>query len=94
LSAEISGLVVEAYTQHLNSTGLPSDPEIPLSPREREVLQLLAEGHATRRIASVLHVSVKTIETHRRQIMDKLDLHSLAELTKYAIRAGLTTLEP
>lgn len=65
----------------------------PLSPREREVLQLLAEGKSTKEAASILNVSVKTVETHRRQIMEKLDLHSIAELTKYAIRAGLTQLD-
>ena len=64
-----------------------------LTPREREVLQLMAEGFATKEVAHRLHVSVKTVETHRRQIMDKLDMHSVAELTKYAIREGLTTLE-
>jgi DNA-binding NarL/FixJ family response regulator len=64
-----------------------------LSPREREVLQLLAEGKPTREIASKLQVSVKTVETHRQQIVGKLDIHSIAELTKYAIREGLTSLE-
>ena len=64
-----------------------------LTPREREVLQLMAEGYATKEVAHRLQVSVKTVETHRRQIMDKLDMHSVAELTKYAIREGLTTLE-
>jgi len=65
----------------------------PLSPREREVLQLLAEGKATKEIAGMLNVSVKTVESHRKQIMDKLDLHSIAALTKYAIREGLTQLD-
>jgi DNA-binding NarL/FixJ family response regulator len=64
-----------------------------LSTREREVLQLLAEGKSTKESAAKLHVSVKTIETHRKQIMDKLDIRSVAELTKYAIREGLTPLE-
>ena len=64
-----------------------------LSAREREVLQLYAEGHATKDIAARLHLSVKTIETHRSQIMRKLDLHSIAELTKYAIREGITGLD-
>lgn len=68
-------------------------PSSPLSGREREVLQILAEGKSTKDVADILHVSVKTIETHRKQIMDKLDLHSIAELTKYAIREGLTALE-
>lgn len=64
-----------------------------LSPREREVLQLIAEGHGTKEIAGRLSVSVKTIESHRKQVMDKLDLHSVAELTKYAIREGLTQVD-
>jgi DNA-binding NarL/FixJ family response regulator len=64
-----------------------------LSPREREVLQSIAEGKATKETARQLSVSVKTVETHRRNIMDKLDLHSVAELTKYAVREGLTSVE-
>ncbi len=64
-----------------------------LSAREREVLQLLAEGRTSKQIAAKLGVAVSTIETHRRQIMDKLSLHSVAELTKYAIREGLTSLD-
>ena len=64
-----------------------------LTEREREVLQLMAEGKNTKEIASRLQVSVKTIETFRQHIMQKLNLHSLAELTKYAIREGLTSLE-
>jgi len=61
-----------------------------LSPREREVLQLIAEGKATKEVAAMLHVSIKTAETHRRNLMDKLHVDSVAELTKYAIREGLT----
>ena len=64
-----------------------------LSPREREILQLLAEGKAMKEIASVLSVSIKTVETHRRTMMSKLGLYSVAELTKYAIREGVTSLE-
>jgi DNA-binding NarL/FixJ family response regulator len=64
-----------------------------LSPREREILQLLAEGKAMKEIASVLGVSIKTVETHRRTMMSKLSLYSVAELTKYAIREGVTSLE-
>ena len=64
-----------------------------LTEREREVLQLMAEGKNTKEIASRLQVSVKTIETFRQHIMQKLNLYSLAELTKYAIREGLTSLE-
>jgi len=63
-----------------------------LTDREREVLQLLSEGKTTKQIASLLKVSVKTIETHRQHIMDKLDIRSIAGLTKYALREGLTSL--
>jgi DNA-binding NarL/FixJ family response regulator len=66
---------------------------IPLSPREREVLRLIAEGRATKEVASDLKISIKTAETHRRQIMEKLQMFSVAELTKYAIRQGLTSIE-
>ncbi len=65
----------------------------PLTGREREVLQILAEGRSTKDAADMLKISVKTVESHRKQIMDKLDLHSIAELTKYAIREGLTPLD-
>ncbi len=64
-----------------------------LSAREREVLQMLAEGRSAKDIAGALGVSVKTVETHRKNTMDKLDIRSIAELTKYAIREGLTHLE-
>jgi DNA-binding NarL/FixJ family response regulator len=63
-----------------------------LSPREREVLQLMSEGRATKEIAASLKISVKTAETHRRSLMEKLKVDSVAELTKYAIREGLTSL--
>ena len=63
-----------------------------ISNREREVLQLVAEGRSTKEIAATLYVSIKTIETHRKQIMDKLNVHSVAGLTKYAVRAGITPL--
>jgi DNA-binding NarL/FixJ family response regulator len=62
-----------------------------LSTREREVLQLVAEGKSSKEIATTLHIAVPTVETHRRQIMEKLSLRSIAELTKYAIREGLTS---
>lgn len=64
-----------------------------LSSREREVLQLLSRGLNTKEIASELNISIKTVETHRKQIMDKLGIHSIAQLTKYAIKEGLTPLD-
>lgn len=64
-----------------------------LGARERQILQLVAEGKTSMEMASQLDIAVKTVETHRRNIMKKLDLHSVAELTKYAVREGLTSLE-
>jgi DNA-binding NarL/FixJ family response regulator len=90
LARKIAGVVVQDYVQRLASDEGASSP---LTGREREVLQLVAEGRSTKGIAAHLHVSIKTIETHRSQIMDRLDLHSVAELTKYAIRQGLTSLD-
>jgi two-component system response regulator NreC len=91
LSPSISGVVVEDYLHRLTKTNFSSS-EI-LTDREREVLQLMAEGKSTKQIALKLSISVKTVETHRRQIMNRLDIHTVAELTKYAIRKGLTGLE-
>lgn len=90
LSRQITESVVRDYI-NLNKGGSSQVFAI-LSPREREVLQLLAEGKSTKEMAEKLNVSVKTIETHRKQIMDKLNMRSIAELTKYAIREGLTSL--
>lgn len=91
LSPAISGAVVDDYLHHLSKAEELAS-EI-LTDREREVLQLMAEGKSTKQIALKLHISIKTVETHRRQIMHKLDIHTVAELTKYAVRKGLTTLE-
>jgi len=92
LSPRITGVVIEDYISRL-AKGETSHSDV-LTGREREVLQLLAEGKSTKQIAGQLHVSVKTIESNRRQIMNKLGIDSIAELTKYAIREGLTSLEP
>ncbi|OHB58053.1 MAG: DNA-binding response regulator [Planctomycetes bacterium GWF2_50_10] len=92
LSPAIAGIVVEDFVRH-SPSNVAGPVSIDLTPREREVLQLLAEGKSTKQIASHLNVSVKTVETHRRQVMEKLDIHSVAELTKYAVREGLTSLE-
>ena len=64
-----------------------------LTNRENEILQLIAEGNSTKRIAKVLFISHKTVESHRANIMEKLDIHNIPELTKYAIRAGLTSVD-
>jgi DNA-binding NarL/FixJ family response regulator len=91
LSPEITGIVVEDYKQKLEEEEAAAYKV--LTPREREVLQLLAEGKSTRQIAEALHVTVKTIEVHRKQMMDKLGLGSFAELIKFAIREGLTSVD-
>lgn len=91
LSPRITGVVVEDYVERL-STVTESQLD-KLTVREHEVLQLLAEGKSTKQIALELHVSAKTIEANRRQIMDKLGIDSIAKLTKYAIREGLTSVE-
>lgn len=91
LCRQVRQSVISDYVQQAQADG-NSVFEV-LSPREREVLQLLAEGASTKGIAAQLHVSAKTIETHRKQIMDKLEIRSIAELTKYAIREGLTPLD-
>lgn len=90
LSPGISGVIIEDYIR--NASKAESSVFSLLSDREREVLQLMSEGKTTKEIASNLNVSIKTVETHRTNIMTKLDIHSVAELTKYAIREGLTSL--
>ena len=90
LSPGIAGIVVQDYLTKLTTDRSSADTV--LTAREREVLQLIAEGNSTKEIAARLTVSVKTVETHRRQIMEKLGIFSIAELTKYAIREGLTSL--
>jgi two-component system response regulator NreC len=91
LSPSVSGMVVNGYLNRLsNPEAIGSES---LTNREREILQMIAEGRTTKQIALKLHISVKTVETHRRKIMNKLDIFTVAELTKYAIRKGLTTIE-
>ncbi|GBE02730.1 MAG TPA: response regulator transcription factor [Nitrospirae bacterium] len=90
LSPGIACIVVETLlSQQSSSDSLVFSL---LTDREREVLQLLSEGNSTKQIALHLYVSVKTVESHRKNIMNKLDIHTVAELTKYAIREGLTSL--
>jgi two-component system response regulator NreC len=90
LSPEIAGVVLEDYKSPAPDTSAFAV----LTLREREVLQLLAEGKSPREIADALHLGLKSVEAYRRQLMDKLGFKSFADLIKYAIREGLTTLEP
>lgn len=91
LCRAITGLVVQEYL-HAAPEKKETHSFAVLTPREREVLQLIAEGKSTKEIAFELGVSVKTVESQRQQIMKKLNVHSVAGLTKYAIREGLTSL--
>lgn len=91
VSPGIAGILIDDCVRHMAGKATPAGAPS-LSGREREVLQLLAEGKATKEIALILRVGAKTVETHRRQVMLKLQLNSVAELTKYAIREGLTSL--
>jgi len=91
MSQKIAGTVMKEYASILETSD--SSPASQLSAREREVLQLIAEGMKTKDIADRIHVSIKTVETHRQQIMRKLNVTSIAELTKIALREGLTSLD-
>jgi DNA-binding NarL/FixJ family response regulator len=92
LSPEIAGSVIEGF---VNGPDLADSKRsrVQLAAREREIVQLLAEGKTSKEIAGLLNISVKTVETHRRNIMGKLKVHSIAALTKFAIREGLTSAE-
>jgi two-component system response regulator NreC len=91
LSPRIAGVVVSDYVKCLSEqSGSPIED---LTSREREVLQLISEGNNTKQIARQLHVSTKAIEANRRKMMDKLRVHSVAELVKIAVLGGLTSLE-
>lgn len=92
VSPSISEVVVEDYVR--GSLKEEADAFSVLTQREREVLQLMAEGNSTKQIAARLFISPKTVEAHRLRIMHKLDIDNVAQLTKYAIQEGLTTPEP
>jgi DNA-binding CsgD family transcriptional regulator len=88
----------EAAPLHTSLRKLTSDLSsneiaLPLSPRQREVLKLMAEGHPTKAIALMLKISAKTVETHRALLMERLDIHDIAGLVRYAIRTGVIGLE-
>jgi DNA-binding NarL/FixJ family response regulator len=91
LGGAVTGALVQDYLRRIPEAD-PS-PAPTLTAREREVLQLISEGRTTKQISLLLRVSIKTIETHRKQIMDKLGLRSVAALTKYAVREGITGIE-
>jgi two-component system, NarL family, response regulator NreC len=88
-SPSIAKMMLEDYRVRLDRDHV-DDPEV-LTEREREVLQLVAEGKSNQEIADALVVSIKTVQTHRAHIMEKLDMHDRTELVKYAIRTGMVT---
>ena len=90
INPQIASLVIESLVNQPQTTSQKSFSL--LTDREREVLQLISEGQSTKDIASKLSVSAKTIESHRRQVMGKLNIRNIADLTKYAIREGLTSV--
>jgi DNA-binding NarL/FixJ family response regulator len=91
LSPAVAGVVVDRAV--VSASGDEATAFSRLTPREREVLQLLAEGKSSKEIAFDLEISARTVDVHRKNLMDKLDLDSVAELTRYAIREGLVTLD-
>lgn len=86
LTSSVSKEVVESYMQRLGTEANVADV---LTPRQREILQLIAEGKALKEIARLLHLSVKTVETHRTMLMSRLDIHDTAGLVRYAMRRGM-----
>jgi DNA-binding NarL/FixJ family response regulator len=90
LSPGVSKHVVTTYVQRVGSENSPLEL---LTPRQREILQLVVEGHSTKKIASMLNISVKTVETHRMQLMERLDIHDIPGLVRYAIRVGIVKAE-
>lgn len=90
LSPAISKTVITDYMHRVSTEYKPLEQ---LTPRQREILQLIAEGKSTKEIAETLYISAKTVETHRMQLMDRLNIHDVAGLVRYAIRTGLILLE-
>lgn len=93
LSPSVAHVIVGEYRASPSTRAEARVPSSVLTRREREIMQLLSEGHSTKAIAQRLHVSQKTVGTHREHIMLKLNIGSIAELTRYAIREGITSLE-
>jgi len=87
-SPEISRMLVEDYMREIKNRRVDDSYQL-LTPREREILQMLAEGKSNKEIATVLNLSLYTVETHRRNLQDKLNLHSFPELVLYAVRKGI-----
>lgn len=89
LTPKVSRHVIDNYVQSVGSNKSPLEK---LTPRQRETLKLIAEGRSNKEIASMLDLSIKTVETHRTQLMERLDIHDVAGLVRFAIKSGLTTV--
>lgn len=89
LSPEVSKHVIDNYVE---SVGSKSDPLERLTPRQREILQLVAEGRTNKEIAHILRIAIKTVDTHRAQLMERLDIHDVTGLVRFAIQMGLVTI--
>ena len=92
ISPRLAGNVLEAFSHRAKPTR-KAKRKIELSERESEILQMISEGKSSKDIAATLNISIKTVETHRQHIMQKIGIHNVAALTKFAIREGLTSLE-
>jgi DNA-binding NarL/FixJ family response regulator len=90
LSPPVAKITIREYSGRVNAEPCPLRK---LSPRQGQVLQLIAEGKTTKQVALALNISVKTVESHRMQLMERLDLHDIASLVRFAIKIGLVTLE-
>jgi DNA-binding NarL/FixJ family response regulator len=88
LTSRVSELVLGGYLGHTDATAADA-PSSRLSPRERQIVKLVAESKSNKEVASILQISVKTVESHRANIMEKLGLHSVTELVRYAIRNNI-----
>ena len=92
VSPSLSNIVMSDYVRRAKGSHTPTELD-KLTTREREILQLIAEGNSSAEVAQMLYISVRTVDTHRHNIMEKLDIHSIAGLTKFAIRTGLCPLQ-
>ena len=90
LSPKVSKTVINEYLKKSQIDKIKTESQ--LTEREREIVQLIAEGNSNREIAEILHISIKTVESHRTKVMEKLDLHSTANITRYAIRKGIISV--
>src|SRR5205085_10255752 len=88
-SSKTSELLLNSYLKHQDRTETTDSPRSRLTAREREIVQLLAEGKSNKEVAAALNISIKTAETHRTNIMNKLDLRSVTELVRYAVRNNI-----